>query len=224
MIRPHARSLLGLLAAPLFIAQCAPTCAPPPPGPSAIAALSAAPIPVRPGFVEGVDFGFLAEKGGLYTRWDPCKDPITYQIDTTVAPTPDEVTAIHDAVATASAASGHTFQYVGPVASATPAPGVDAVIGYRALAVGNLGSGGGTPNVNLELVQGTAYVQAGMTPDGRRLSLIHEIGHLLGLAHITDSTEVMFGAAVVPYFQGYQSGDLEGMRLVGASMPCFPAS
>jgi len=141
-----------------------------------------------------------------------------------VAPTPDEVTAIHDAVATASAASGHTFQYVGPVASATPAPGVDAVIGYRALAVGNLGSGGGTPNVNLELVQGTAYVQAGMAPDGRRLSLIHEIGHLLGLAHITDSTEVMFGAAVVPYFQGYQSGDLEGMRLVGASMPCFPAS
>ena len=61
-----------------------------------------------------------------------------------------------------------------------------------------------------------------MPPDGRRLSLIHEIGHLLGLAHITDSTEVMFGAAVVPYFQEYQAGDLEGMRLVGASMPCFP--
>ena len=222
MIRPHARSLLGLLAAPLFIAQCAPTCAPPPPGPPAVAALAAAPIPVRPGFVKGVDFGFLAENGGLYTRWDPCKDPITYQIDTTVPPTADEAAAIHAAVASASAASGHTFQYVGAVASGTPAAGVDAVIGYRALALGNLGSGGGTPNANLELVSGTAYVQAGMPPDARRLSLIHEIAHLLGLAHITDSSEVLFGAAVVPYFQEYQSGDLEGMRLVGASMPCFP--
>ena len=75
MIRPHARSLLGLLAAPLFIVQCAPTCAPPPPGPPAVAALAAAPIPVRPGFVKGVDFGFLAENGGLYTRWDPVQGP-----------------------------------------------------------------------------------------------------------------------------------------------------
>jgi hypothetical protein len=224
MIRPHARSLLGLLAAPLLIAQCAPKCAPPPPGPPTISALAASPIPLRPGFVKGVDVGFLAENGGLYTRWDPCQDPITYQIDTTVAPTPDEEAAIHAAIGTASAASGHTFRYVGAIASGTPAAGVDAVIGYRSLATGNLGSGGGTPNSNLELVTGTAYVQVGQPADARRLSLIHEIGHLLGLAHVSDPTEVMFGAAVVPYFQDYQAGDLEGMRLVGASMPCFPPS
>ena len=221
MIRPHARSLLGLLAAPMFIAQCAPTCAPPPPGPPAIAALAAAPIPVRPGFVEGFDFGFLAERDGLYTRWDPCKDPITYQIDTTVPLVGDDEAAIHAAVATASAASGHTFQFVGLVASGTPGPGVDAVIGYRRLPAGNLGSGGGTPNANLELIHGTAYVQSGMAPEARRLSLIHEIGHLLGLAHISDPAEVMYAAAVVPYFQEYNSGDLEGLRLVGTSMPCF---
>jgi hypothetical protein len=223
MIRPHARSLLGLLAAPLLFAQCAPKCAPPPPGPPTIAALAAAPIPLRPGFVKGDDVAFLAESGGLYTRWDPCKDPITYQIDTTVPPTADEEAAIHAAVATASAASGHTFRYMGAIASGTPAAGVDAVIGYRSLSVGNLGSGGGTPNSNLELVTGTAYVQSGMAPDARRLSLIHEIGHLLGLAHVSDPTEVMFGAAVVPYFSVYQAGDLEGMRLVGTSMPCFAA-
>jgi hypothetical protein len=223
MIRPHARSLFGLLAAPIFIAQCAPTCAPPPPGPTTAAALAAAPIPLRPGFVKGVDVGFLADNGSLYTRWDPCKDPITYQIDTTVPTTADDEAAIHAAVATASAASGHAFQFVGQVPSGTPGPGVDAVIGYRVLGVGNLGSGGGTPNANLELVSGTAYVQSGMAPDARRLSLIHEIGHLLGLAHVKDPSEVMFGAAVVPYFQDYQAGDLEGMRLVGATMPCFPA-
>jgi hypothetical protein len=62
-----------------------------------------------------------------------------------------------------------------------------------------------------------------MAADARRLSLIHEIGHLLGLSHVPDSTEVMFGAAVVPYYQEYNSGDLEGFRLVGTSMPCFPA-
>ena len=175
--------------------------------------------------MKGVDFGFLAENGGLYTRWDPCKDPITYQIDTTVAPTAGRgrrrsrtpSPPHRRPAATRSSTSGRS-------PARRRRPGVDAVIGYRALAVGNLGSGGGTPNANLELVQGTAYVQSGMPPDGRRLSLIHEIGHLLGLAHITDSTEVMFGAAVVPYFQDYQRGDLEGMRLVGASMPCFPAS
>ncbi len=222
MIRPHARSLLGLLAAPMFIVQCAPTCAPPPPGPPAIAALAAAPIPARPGFVEGYDFGFLAEKGGLYTRWDPCKDPITYQIDTTVPLVGDDEAAIHAAVATASAASGHTFQFAGLVAGSTPAPGVDAVIGFRILPNGNLGSGGGTPNANLELIQGTAYVKSGLPPDARRLALIHEIGHLLGLAHINDPTELMFAAAVVPYYQEYQAGDLEGLRLVGTSMPCFP--
>jgi hypothetical protein len=32
----------------------------------------------------------------------------------------------------------------------------------------------------------------------------------------------MFGAAGVPYFQDYQSGDLEGLQLVDTSMPCFP--
>ena len=87
------------------------TAAPPPP-------TTAAPVPTTaptPALVKGIDYAFLGESttAGLYTRWDPCKDPITYQIDTTVAPTPDEDAAILAAVAAASTASGHTFQLVG---------------------------------------------------------------------------------------------------------------
>ena len=193
------RHHFGLVAAALLLGQCGPpTCTP------------------------SSSYAFLVREGDLYSRWDPCGDPITYQIDTRVG-TVDEREAIVSAVATARDATGYTFEYRGESTDGEPAPGVEAMIGYTDFPGEQLGEGGGFVTNDLEIYEGFAYVEAGLTPAENRHVLLHEIGHLLGLDHVEDDAQVMF-TFVDRTFDTYQAGDLEGLRLVGTSMACFPAS
>ena len=58
-------------------------------------------------------YTFLASNGaGAYTRWSPCEEPIRWQLDVTLAPTPAFREALAAALSTAAAATGHTFEYV----------------------------------------------------------------------------------------------------------------
>jgi hypothetical protein len=193
------RRHLALAAVPLLLGPCGPpTCTPPP------------------------AYSFLDREGDLYSRWDPCGDPITYQIDTSVG-TQAERDAIPVALDVASEATGYTFEYRGESPDGQLAPGVEAMLGYADFPGDQLGEGGGYLTNDLEILEGFAYVETGLTAAENRHVLLHEIGHLLGLDHVDDDTQVMF-TFVDRLFDQYQAGDLEGLRLVGSTMECFPAT
>ena len=47
---------------------------------------------------------------------------------------------------------------------------------------------------------------------------MHELGHLVGLGHVADQSQLMFASMVGQ--TGFGDGDLEGLRQVGSG-PCF---
>jgi len=59
------------------------------------------------------------------------------------------------------------------------------------------------------------------------LVIAHEVGHLLGLAHVSDPDQLMFSAqvakGVVPApTDGYGPGDFAGFELLGSDQGCLP--
>jgi len=52
-----------------------------------------------------------------------------------------------------------------------------------------------------------------------RAVLLHELGHLVGLAHVTDPYQVMYPSNAYP-LPSYRGGDRRGLALLGAG-PCF---
>lgn len=51
--------------------------------------------------------------------------------------------------------------------------------------------------------------------------LLHEIGHVLGLAHVDDPTQVMQPGRALSGVDRYQAGDLSGLRQAGAANGCL---
>ncbi len=111
------------------------------------------------------------------------------------------------------------------VAWATP----DEVLEFSTDVAGIAGpSAFSTPSGDGMLVSGTVYLDPVKLKDTRKALgaaeasniVVHELGHLVGLDHVNDNTQLMFPAPQ-PGVTGYQAGDLAGLAILGQG-PCQP--
>jgi len=187
-------------------------------------------------------------------RWNPCQ-PLEYQLNVEHGP-PETDDAITGALDLASMASGITFQFDGFTDQGIAAmrhgsyftdavrsvyrPVLITVVPHaefqrfhvprRVLAFTHPEQG--TGDHDDEWVSGYIVVDGGIryANTGRwsmELVIAHEVGHLLGLAHVSDPDQLMFSTqvakGVVPApTDGYGPGDFAGFELLGSDQGCLP--
>ena len=190
---------------------------------------------------------FAAKQTGIGSQpvtWDPCK-PIHYEVNIAGGP-PDAVDLVTGAISDVSRRTGLEFEYDGLTGArprwkssnlpffATHRP---ALVSWATesevsqLAGRVAGLGGSLPqrarDGRLHYVTGgvtldsASFTALNRRAEGRALEraiLLHELGHLVGLAHVSDQAELMN-----PDNGGqldYGPGDREGLAKLGA-VPCF---
>jgi hypothetical protein len=169
--------------------------------------------------------------------WNPCR-PISYAVHAKFGTAQDLVT-LNEAIKWIEAASGFDFQYVGEATgSLSLAGGIDAPAGAMAvlgfsndtqspnMAGGVVGLGGAGGTANLELGgDGKLYLVKGGfaiadvddlgSGDELLSTLMHEMGHMVGLAHVNAPGELMQPVLSNPPQTTYGNGDLNGMYSLG---------
>jgi matrixin len=187
-------------------------------------------------------------------RWNPCQ-PVEYQLNVEHGP-PGTDHAIAGALALATKASGIAFESDGTTTDGIAPmrhgryftnalrsvyrPVLITVVSHarflrfhvppRVLAFTHPERG--TQSDDDEWVSGYIVVDGGIryANTGRwsmELVIAHEVGHLLGLAHVSDPNELMFSSqvakGVIPApIDGYGAGDLAGFELLGSHQTCLP--
>ena len=201
------------------------------------------PVPSTPG---GQPFAFELARTGAPPRFDPCR-PVRYVVSGN-EPFPGASAMLTQAVNDVSAATGLKFVYEGtttetpsaqrapyqpdrygeqwaPVLVAWTAPEVVPKLAGRVVGVG----GGSVASLDgkARVVSGIVYLDA---PDLARMMsrpqgplsvrsvILHELGHLVGLAHVDDPSQVMYPSAGP--LAGYGAGDREGLAALGRG-ECF---
>jgi uncharacterized protein DUF2510 len=180
--------------------------------------------------------------------FDPCR-PVHYVVNLNGAPA-DGLTLVQDAVAAVSTHTGLKFVYDGQTTEApdnSRAGFQPATYGskrwapvliawsderaYPALSGYILGVGGGQaifPSgrpaviVSGQVVLDREDLSTTAMPDrgAARATVLHELGHLVGLDHIADRSQLMFSEAEFPV-RDFGPGDLRGLARVGDG-PCAP--
>jgi hypothetical protein len=183
---------------------------------------------------------------GWVQRWNPCT-PIHYTVNATGAPA-GELTRVFSAVASVSQATGLHFVYDGPT-SYVPEAGdwnqpsslVIAFANHNGMAGGStylsganqLGEGGFQSTYvttngrisNYKITKGYAVIDATAygwsTTKVRNDTLLHELGHAVGLNHAHYTSEIMYPVINQNSPDGYTAGDLAGLSKVGATNGCL---
>ena len=236
----------ALIAAALLVAQR--------PGPPRQQATGASPMPPATkdasfGFLD------MTDRDGVPVpvRWNPCQ-PIEYQLDLIDAPRGAR-DAITTAIDRTSEATGLAFVAEGDTARTAQGLWADAYFAdavravYRPVLITVVSHDTfrslGAPARAVAFahpergIQGEAdqYVAGIVVVDGDvpyphegrwSLSLVveHELGHLVGLAHVRDPSELMFSFEVahgtIPDpIEGWGDGDLQGLEQLGADQACL---
>ncbi len=191
---------------------------------------------------------FLSVDGaGVPAHWDPCT-PITYFVNTATLPDGAAAT-VAEVFARVAAITGATFVDGGTTAlvagaGGSPIPVPDRGEGiYVAFAdpsvvpdlTGSvLGLGGhyfsSWPSPDMRITVGTIVIDTtdGLAPgftSGTSIGgvLEHELGHVLGLAHIDDPTQLMYPHARPTGPSTFQAGDRAGLVALHAGSCTAPA-
>ena len=186
-------------------------------------------------------------------RWNPCQ-PIEYELDLEVSP-PGAERAIGDAFAASTAATGIAFKNDGATHAGAHAlfqrafladalrsvyrPVLITIVSHRAFrtfetpkrVVAFTRPQRGTGLFDDQWVAGAVVVDGGIRypSSGRwslRLVIQHELGHLLGLDHVTAGDELMFSyevarSSIPDPIDGWGPGDLAGLQQLGADQGCL---
>ena len=181
---------------------------------------------------------------GTVTRWNPCDGPITVRVNAPAAALADVLAALEQA----RVATGLDLVYTGTTAF-IPQDGAtqpaDLVVAWAtraqsdlwspgAIGVGGWSSTGTSTDGtrwNWRISSGFVIVDpdAGVVPGfGRGATrgalLLHEIAHALGLSHVNDVLQVMNPVLASSAYGSYGTGDLAGLRAVGATQGCTTAA
>ena len=191
----------------------------------------------------------FVDASGAPARWDPCT-PIDYVVNYSLAPAGAQAD-VTQAIARVSAATGMTFVYKGGSnetamrgrapyqPDAYPHEWAPLLISWSRPASTDLladpkseavtvpiavtGGIGGGSLVSAEIVlNADRQLPVGFGPGASEGEvLMHELGHAVGLGHVSSPSEAMYPS--VRGVASYGAGDLAGFAAVGRPAGCHPA-
>lgn len=173
-----------------------------------------------PGRGDPNSFSFVAGPLDDPVRWNPCRT-ITWA---PVAPLPDgEKPRLESAFAKVSRATGIAFAEAPPGQPADLSVNLTMVPGYRVDGEGIMEYIPPYGNIKGRAIAGRIEGQIGTETPGelREALYLHEIGHVVGLAHSSDPSQVMYEVVDPEDGLGFGAGDLTGLRRLGTEAGCL---
>lgn len=165
-------------------------------------------------------FSFVAGSVDDPVRWNPCR-VITWAPE---VPLPDgeqpRLVAAFDEV---SRATGIPFAQAAPGQKADIDVNITLVAGSRVDGEGSMEYIPPYANIKGRAISGRVDGMIGVdTPPELRTALyLHELGHVIGLAHTADVEQVMYEVVEVEDAYGFGAGDLNGLRRLGTEAGCL---